>query len=34
MTERKRCTWVHDSLYIKENGDVFPCCHLQPGVDL
>jgi radical SAM protein with 4Fe4S-binding SPASM domain len=32
MTERKRCTWVHDSLYIKENGDVFPCCHLQPGV--
>jgi radical SAM protein with 4Fe4S-binding SPASM domain len=31
MTERKRCTWVHDTLYIKENGDVFPCCHLQPG---
>ncbi|MFO1103319.1 MAG: radical SAM protein [Methylocystis sp.] len=32
MTERKRCAWVHDSLYIKDNGDVFPCCHLQPGV--
>lgn len=31
MTERKRCTWVHDSLYVRENGDVFPCCHLQPG---
>lgn len=32
MTDRKRCAWVHDSLYIKENGDVFPCCHLQPDV--
>ncbi len=31
MTDRKRCTWVHDSLYVRENGDVFPCCHLQPG---
>ena len=31
MTERKRCTWVHDSLYIRDNGDVFPCCHLQPA---
>jgi radical SAM protein with 4Fe4S-binding SPASM domain len=32
MYERKRCTQVHNSLYIDARGDVFACCHAKPGV--
>jgi radical SAM protein with 4Fe4S-binding SPASM domain len=29
--ERKRCSWIHDTLCIHPRGDVYACCHLQPG---
>ena len=31
-TGRRRCSQVHDSLYIDDRGDVFACCHSKPGV--
>jgi radical SAM protein with 4Fe4S-binding SPASM domain len=29
--ERKRCSWVHDTLFIGPRGDVFGCPHFKPG---
>lgn len=28
----KRCTWVHDSMMVDATGNVYACCHHQPGV--
>jgi MoaA/NifB/PqqE/SkfB family radical SAM enzyme len=30
--ERKRCSWIHDTLVINPRGEVSACCHQQPGV--
>lgn len=33
MTDnRKRCSWLHDTMTITPSGDVYACCHHKPGV--
>jgi len=33
MTERaRRCSWVHDTLFINRRGDAYACCWSKPGV--
>jgi radical SAM protein with 4Fe4S-binding SPASM domain len=29
---RKRCSWLHDSMTITPGGDVYACCHHKPGI--
>lgn len=32
MSDRKRCSWVHEGMILTPRGDVYACCHQKPGV--